>query len=325
MGSSHAQSVVLLALALSFAAQARAQEDGEPASDEAPIQASIGSDDSNDAEASGATFSLRANTEWIFPADLDEGDGEVAIGRVGARIDASFRIADKSRLGISLGEEFSFYDFSDTMILPSGLDPIDDTSETSLGVNFVTQFNDRWSMFAGVGVLASAETGADFSDSLTYSGLAIVNYKLSDRLTFGNGVLVRTRLEEDVLILPVGTLDWKINDKWNLGNTGGSSGIRATLSYRYSDSWRFFGDAGFEGREFRLDDEGPIPDGIARDQRVPVALGAVFTPNDNLTVHMRAGAHFLQSLEFDDSSGDQIADTDLDPTGFISFMVSLRM
>ncbi len=277
------------------------------------------------AEPPRVSFSLRGDAEWIFPADLEDGAGEVSIARVGAGLETSIRIADKSRLGINLSERFSFYDFSDAMILSSGLDPIDDASETNLGVSFATQLNDRWSLLASAGVLASAESGADFGESLTYSGLVIASYAFNERLTVGGGVLARTRLEEDVLVIPVATVDWKINDKWTLGNTGGSGGARATLSYQYSDAWRFFADVGYEGREFRLDDEGPIPDGIGRDQRLPVGLGAVFTPNRNLSVHVRGGAHFLQSLEFDAADGDEFADTDIDPTGFISFLVSLRM
>lgn len=271
------------------------------------------------------TFGLRGTADWAFPADLGDGAGEVSVGRVGATLDVSYLIDERSRFGLRLGEEFSFYDFADVTLLASGEAPIDDASETTVGLSYSRQLDDRWSIFGSATAIASAETGADFGDSLTYSGIGIASYAINERLTIGGGVLARTRLEDDVLVIPVVTVDWKIDDRWTLTNAGGSGGARATLAYQHSDAWRFFGDVGFEGREFRLDDDGPIPDGIGRDQRLPVGLGALYTPNKNFAIQLRAGAHFLQSLEFDDSSGDEIADSDIDPTGFISLMVSLRM
>lgn len=271
------------------------------------------------------SFAITGNAQWVFASDLDGSEGEVSIARAGADVTAIFAFSRTDRVILSVGEEFSFYEFSDADVLDSGEDPIGDASDTSINLTYTTKVSDRWGLTATAGARFSAETGAEFSDSLVGSGVVIATYDFNDRLTAGGGVLVRTRLEEDVLVIPIATVNWKINDRWTLSNTGGSAGVRFVLAYKHSDAWTLTGDVGFEGREFRLDEDGPIPGGVARDTRLPIALGARYNPSPKLTFSLRAGAHFLQELEFDDNDGDEVVETDVDPTGFISFMASLRL
>lgn len=296
-----------------------------PGESSATVQDSASDVPGASASRSPLSFAIAGNAQWVFATDLDGSEGEVSIARAGADVTAIFAFSRTDRVILSVGEEFSFYDFSDSDILPSGEDPIDDASDTSINLTYTTKVRDRWGLTTTAGVRFSAESGADFEDALSGSGLVIATYDFSDRLTVGGGVLARTRLEEDLLVIPIATINWKINDRWTLSNTGGSAGVRLVLAYKHSDAWTFTGDVGFEGREFRLDEDGPIPGGVARDTRLPIALGARYNPLPKVTFSLRAGVHLLQEIEFDDSDGDEISEDDLDPTGFISFMASLRL
>jgi len=282
---------------------------------------------SNDLDTSPppVSFSFWAGGEWTMQSDFDDADGDLSVSRIGAGVAASFKADDANRVTITLAEELSFYDFSSSNLLPDGTDPLDSASQTVLGASLSSRLSPDWTLLTSGEVRVSAEPGADLDDSLSLGGVALGSYRVSDALSIGAGVLVRTRLEDDVLVVPIASIRWQIDDRWSLGSEGDAGGVRLRLAYASSETWTFSADAGYEGREFRLDDDGPVPSGVLRETRLPVALGATWKPTTDLSVRARAGMSFLQSVEIENASGDELADTDLDAAPFVSLMISLRM
>ncbi len=289
------------------------------------VPCALGQDADDDRSPPPFSLSLIAGGEWTLPSDFDDADGDLSVSRLLGGLTASFNANDANRISITLAEELSFYDISSSTLAPGGVDLVDSASQTTLGASLVSRLSTDWTLITSISARISAEPGADLNDSLSIGGVAMGTYRVSDALDIGAGVLVRTRLEDDPLVIPIATIRWQIHDRWTLSNTGDSAGVRLTLAYTYSDEWSFFADAGYEGREFRLDDDGPIPSGVLRDTRLPVALGATWTPRPDISLKARAGMSFLQNIELDDDAGNELADTDLDAAPFVSFTVSLRM
>lgn len=283
------QSRLFLALALgSFAIAAHAQD--EPAA-EAPAEDALAK----------TSFSLTFNTDWVGSADFDTSPGDLSVTRLGAQFGVQHPVNDKLTLRFGAGVEHSLYDFSGATGLVAGTgDPYDDVTITlvSLGADYASNDTDVWS-FGGF-VRSAGESGATFDD--TMSGGALVGYRhsFSEKFTLGAGLVVGTELEGDVYVVPFPIIRWNINDRWTL-----ASGERAglALSYEASDAWTLGVEGGYERREYRLDDNGPLPSGVVDERRVPIAFFATFTPGPNFVITGRVGASLLNEFDFQNSSG----------------------
>ena len=73
----------------------------------------------------------------------------------------------------------------------------------------------------------------------------------------------------------------------------------------------------FRGRSFRLDEDGPIPDGMGTDRRVPVAFFADYKPKPGITLSAQVGAMVFGNIEVLDDAGNDLADDDVDPSVYL--------
>lgn len=269
-------------------------------------------------------FSLDAGAEYNAATDLKDAAGEYSVSRARTRIGATFPAGDRARFTLGIGSEFSLYDFDDSNLFRGGADPLDGTYEFELSGTLTTSLDERWGLVTGVSGNWAGESGADFGDSFTIGGLALATYQMNPRLNIGGGVLGRTGLEDDGVIIPIAVVDWAISDRLRLGNSGNQGGARATLAYALSDAWTLTLDGGYERREFRLADDHPIPEGVARETSIPVALGAVFRPHQRFNIGVRTGVNLATELEFEDDDGRDVVDTDVDPSLFVALEMSIR-
>ncbi|MCW5776322.1 MAG: hypothetical protein KIS87_07790 [Phycisphaeraceae bacterium] len=254
-------------------------------------------------------FRLEGGATFDASADLDESPGDVSVARIRSAFEADFRVDARSRFALQFSSEFSFYDFDGATGLVPGTDsPLDDTYDYRIGARYSRSLEDGWGMFVGGDVRFSGEHGADAGDSVTGGGFGGVTYDVSDRLTLGIGLAVRTRLEDNARLIPIPVVDFRITDEWRLSTDG--PGLK--LSYTPDHAYTIYLAGRWEAREFRLDEDGPLPGGVARDERVPIVLGATWKPNDTITVDGFVGAVVWNEYEFINSAGTTIAETETD-------------
>lgn len=267
------------------------------------------------------TITLGASASYRFESGFDSGMSDVSVARVGATVDAGFLVGDRSRLALNFGTEHSFYDFAPMSVLvPGGVDPFDSIHDYTMGARFSTQINERWSGLIGGGVQSSGESSANFEDTLTYNGLVGASYKVNDKLTIGAAVVVSSRLEDDVVVIPVPTITWDIDERWRLESR--NAGL--LLSYKASDTLRVGLEGSFERREYRLDDMGPLPSGVVRERRVPVGLWTEWKPAPNVTLEGTLGADVYVEFESLNSAGVKFADDETDPAVYAGIALSIR-
>lgn len=264
-------------------------------------------------------ISLRGEGEVGMSSDFKAGEGDIQVSRVRADLGVGVPIGDRSNIDISFDNEWSFYDFSEPNAF-GAQSPWDDVWERGLRIMFSTQETERLAWYLGADITASGEYGADFGDSLTYGGIGGVRYAFSDSFTAGLGVFVRSRLEDDALFIPAFAFLWNISDQWSLSS---QNGLTLKLSYKATEALNLFLEGGYESREFRLDDEGIAPDGIGKDRRVPIALGAQYRFSPAVSLTGKAGAYAWQRYRLDDEEGAKIAEYEADPAAF--FTLELRV
>ena len=73
----------------------------------------------------------------------------------------------------------------------------------------------------------------------------------------------------------------------------------------------------YESRNFRLDRDGPVPSGVARDSRVPVFVGVRYAPTPQIDIDATAGMYFFQNYRVDNSGGEKIDEADGQATPFL--------
>lgn len=270
-------------------------------------------------------FSFTTRGTYHLPADLDS-EGEISIGRLTSELGFSTLLGDSVFWRLSVGSEFSFYDFDNATGLTANGDPFDTTYQYDINTVLNGRLSPTWGWFAGGGLTWAAEAGSSGSDILRGRGFGGFRYTFSDDLAIGAGVGFFTRLEDNELIIPLVTLDWKPGPRSQVetGGLGGAGGVGVRYTFRPNQQWDLFGQARWVGREYRLDDDGPIPEGVARDQRFELAVGARYNVSPNVQFHGRVGVDVFNEIELLDRTGDQISQEDIDPSLVLGAGVTIR-
>lgn len=259
--------------------------------------------------------------------DLDSDIGDFGFSSFRTGINLSKGLGEKGLLTANLGFAYLDYDISasadsvanDAADIGQGLD---DVYTYELGANYIHRADDKWSYSIGAGIVSAGEDGADFDDTLDFLGIAGFRYQYNKDFSLGLGVIVKTRLEDDVLVIPVPQIKLRFSDRWVLESK------RAGLEMRYeaSDSLAYGVGAEYISTTFRLSDTHAaiVSEGIANHTRVPVSIFADYAPNDQIQIVARVGASLGGKIEFLDNDGNDVTDEDIDPAVFGSINVSFR-
>lgn len=243
---------------------------------------------------------LRGGAKFHFDADLDDG-GDVAVSRVQAGADFVLALTDRVELTLAPDAEFSFYDFGGLNSLAAE-EIIEDAYRQRYEARVLIRANDRWSILTGGNLTWAAEFDADTSDSMTGGGFVSANYAVSPKLILGAGVAVQSRLEESAWVFPFPFVEWRFAERWQLT----ARGVGGQLSYTPSEAWTIFARGGWEPREFRLRDDGPVPEGILRDERIVIDFGASYRPGAHVELTATLGLTPWNEYEVQDSGGSTL-------------------
>jgi len=268
-----------------------------------------------------ATLDLDLN--HAFRSDLSDGPGKLGVTRGGADLSVTGPLLDRSMLLLKIGTEVSGYDFSGaTRFAPANGEPWDTIYQHTISAGLLTRYDEKWSSIGVFRVQSAGESGAEFNDTLTFGGFLGGTYAFSDRLRVGLSVGISTQIEDNVQVLPLPSVFWKINDQWTL-DAGSIRGV--SLAYQPSEQWKFWGFFDFASRNFRLDENNPAaPAGVGRDKSFNAALATTWSPTKQISLTASVGYIFGQELILDNSAGDRILKDDVDPTPFVGVTAEFR-
>jgi len=270
----------------------------------------------------GLTLDLTPRFEYAFESSLDDSDADVAVARAGLILNFGLPINERFRMSLNTDVEASNYTFDSGPAAGAFDDPFDNVYRFRFSPGFYYGVNQRWGILGGGIIELAGESDADVGDSATYGGFVGARHAFNEKFALTGGVQVKTRIEDNLLFIPIIGFEWNVNSRVTLSTSGPGFGLR--LNAVLNEQWSFSAAASWEVRDFRLAEDAPIASGIARDERVPVIVGFIFKPKPAITLSLYGGAIVWQELSLDDSDGDEIAEDNTDPTGIVGFSASFR-
>ena len=270
-------------------------------------------------------YSARPFIEQLGRVDLDV-VGTVDVRRAGIDFEAR-RFRDRGReLSFDFRFESGTYEFGDAAgLVPASFVPVEDVLWSRIGAGWRGPQDQRWSWTAALGLSAAAEQDAALDDSLHLGGYAQTRYRVDDDIATVFGLLARTGLEDDPLLIPVVGVDWRIDDRTKLETLGPSLRLQRELDQGRS----IYADFSYQNREYRLDGKGPLPGGSFTDEELRLVAGFDWHPGfeewgplQSSSAQLYVGTTLWRKLSFHENS-NTVADSSVDPAWIIGASVRL--
>ena len=265
------------------------------------------------AAQSNQTWRVTAGFGHRADAEIDHRGGDFNETRFGLSATHEIKINERWRLDPFLGYRFSSYDFSRANLW-------DDVHAARVTVLAQYALNEKWTLFGGPTVGFAAEDDADFGKAFTFGGAVGAIYKINERLALGAGVGVTSELEDNARVRPAIIVKWRINEHWSAESgyfeVAGSGGPGAEIRYHLNEKWTLAGGGQYHETRFRLDENGPVRDGVGEDTSLPVYVKAVWQAGQNVGIEAGVGVSLGGQLRVEDRRGHKISDEDYDPAPF---------
>jgi hypothetical protein len=287
------------------------------------------------AEAENSEFDLTVAAAYLYQFDsgIDNAD-DFSINRVGAAAGLRWQVSPDASLSFRLNYGFDSYDFgggANPFGGVAGQDPWEDINTVDFGVILNYNVSDDFNLFGGAIFSFSGETGADWGDSFTGGGVIGGSYALSRDLRLGGGLAIVSQIEDNVKVIYIPVVEWKISDTWRIssGSTSNSSNLGVALTgveliWTLSDKWQVSLGGAYDYSRFRLDDTGIAPDGVGEDRGWPIWLRAVWNITDRVQLEGVGGVILGGELTLENSGGSQIVSSDYDAAYFVGVLGSVR-
>ncbi len=298
----------------------------EPITDPDEVQEIVVDTKATNGSNSGFVFEANLHTTLASDADFDTDIGEFAYAELRAGINASREVGDSGMFSVDFNAGLINYDITPSATSAAGDAAsigaeFDDVTTLSLIGMYANQTDEGHTWFIGGGVLSNGENGADFGDTVDGIFLGGYRHKLSDNLQVGLGITVRSRLDDDVLVVPLPQVKYTVNKFWSIE----SEGVGLRLNYKASDDLNYGIIGQYASTTFRLDDtHAAAPEGMVTHRRIPVAFYARYAPNDTIEISGRVGGMLSGELEILDTNGNDITSQDIDTGIFGSITVSFK-
>jgi len=288
----------------------------------APVRAQDTEETLDEEDLPSASLVGEAGYAYQGEADID-GGGKFSVNRfdVGliGRIDPFARWRWTNTLFFSAND----YDFQGGGF--STGDPWGTILTTRLVSRLRYQYNEQWGVFAGGVFIFSPESGANWGDSFSGGGMAGVDYRPSDKFFVSLGVAAISQIEDDPRVTPAIILNWLPYDRWavRVGAIPASGGAATAgeVAYRIAEPLELGLGVIFNQRRFRLNDSGPVPNGIGEDNAMPVRLRLGWRVMPQISLHLLAGAALAGELHIDDPYGNRLDKQSYDPAPYVGLRI----
>lgn len=278
------------------------------------------------APAQQPTASSRYSITPLYQVDgdLDSG-GQAGYGGLLMSFGRSWSLAAGSTLGFGLiyGHEDWRFDNPGGF---EGVAPWDQLNRVGLSVPFTHGSVGGWTLGVSPTLEYAGESGAELSDALEYGALVSMVKAIRDGLSLGFGLGVYERIEETSLF-PVLIVNWRINERLRLSNpvpAGPSGPAGLELSYGLGSGWELGVGGAYRSNRYRLDQDGPFPDGVGEYRRVPVLARIGRRFSEALSLDLYAGVSLNSELRVEDANGRGRYKEDLDPAATFGLSFSGR-
>jgi len=262
---------------------------------------------------------------YQFPSHVD-GGGDLGVFSLYSYADFTKRFNEKLGAGISLHYQFDNYEFSGLTAFYVAK-PWKEVMHTGISIPIFYTVNDKWEIVLIPQGQFSGEFDAKFGDSLVYGGAAGAKYSFTPNIRLGAGVAAYYYLEE-ARVFPFLIIDMKLSGKFNrfsISNPfhlspAGPAGV--IVSYQLNRQWDIGVGGALRSSRFRLDNNGPIPNGIGEYTRFPLFARLSYKPVPEVTVAFYGGLSLYNRLRVEDRHGDELYESGQDVAPLIGGSIS---
>ncbi len=239
------------------------------------------------------------------------------------RLGAIMRRSIRPRLMLlgDLDAEYASYSFNqrdDTIFGKSGF--MQDAVTLRLGLMIVAPIDAKWGWQAGGSLSMAGETQADVWESINGAALGGINYLASPDLKWSVS-FAGFWFEGSPLVIPLPGFDWKISERYRLATQGPGLNFVTTLS----PSTKLTIMSRWEYRQYRLDDNAPVPGGKYYDQRFPVGLELTRRFFRVLDVSLEGGCYVYQQMMIRDKDDNKVVTVVGDQSAYVGLRMSLQL
>jgi hypothetical protein len=265
------------------------------------------------AQSPGSAYSYAIAPFYHADSDLDAG-GEASFAGVFTSLGRRWALDERSSLGFRLGFEYEDWDFSGPAAF-GGAEPWSEVYRLGLSLPYTYTTGNGWLWTATPTVGYSGESGASSSDAIEYGATLSVAQRVRPDLLLGLGVGVFEQIE-DTTAYPFVIVDWRIDERWRPANplpAGPAGGAGLELSYALSGDWEAGLAAAYRSKRFRLDSDGPFPDGVGEHRYIPVVARIGRSLSEGVSLDFYLGFETGSKLRVEDRNGNRLFSDDQDP------------
>jgi hypothetical protein len=249
--------------------------------------------------------------------DIDSG-GQFSLARFKTGLGVPITLNDQFVLATSVKYDLASYDFSDGAGTPW-------TSINTFTAVALLQYklDDKWTIYGGPIVRVSAEANGDFSKAWTGGGAAAFNYRVNDTLSLGAGIVAISQIEDDAMVLPIITANWRFADEWRLivgFSDLAAAGYGAQVTYDVGDFWQLAFGGQFHKSRFRIDNQ----NAIGQDQAFTLSASATYKFTEALAGTAYVGMATGGQLRLEDQNGNKLGDTDYDAAPIFGLKATVK-
>jgi len=213
--------------------------------------------------------------------------------------------------GFSLRYGYESWHF-DTPSALGATAPWGSINRPGVGLSFGYQATRDIGVFVTPQIEWNYESGASTGNAQNYGAVVGAAKLFSPTLYLGLGAGVYRQIDKTVAF-PFLIVNWQIDDKWRVNNpfqAGPAGGAGLELVYALNPDWELAGGAAYRAYRFRLRSDGPTPDGIGRNQGVPLFLRLTTKPAAQARIDFYAGAVAGGQLRVLDANGSTVSSSD---------------
>ena len=143
----------------------------------------------------------------------------------------------------------------------------------------------------------------------------------------GDGVGVVSRIQDPLHAVPVLTDRWHFADRWRLalGYTDPAViGYGVALTWECSPHWEFTWAGQYHNARFRITDSGASTYGVGEEQSFILGTGAAWKLNRQFSINAFASAVVGGKLRIEDTSGNELQESQYDATPILAVRADLR-
>lgn len=276
------------------------------------------------AKPPGPFFTVSGSFLNQFDADL-ESAGSYSVSSILIRASVAQPVSRKTILGLSLGYDYSDYEFSEEAMLESA-SPWDKVHAFNLGLPIIRKIGERWSMLASPSVGSYGASGASFGDSLTWGVVlaATYSFRADRKLGFGLGAFDRIGQSRG---FPFVAIDWQLAERWRLTNplsVGPTGPAGLEVAYKPSKNWEIGLGGAYRNIRFRLEEQDLEPNGIGEQRGVVTFFRALHSFSPKLDLIVYTGMVTSGELRIEDEDAQRRRTTEHDAAPVLAITLSGR-